>query len=152
MNTPTPFARHAPNAQDSANAGWAEAVRVYRASVDVYRRAMELRARREAARLSRQIVLGRIAVHASPDLEPRAPADEAPSAPASGTPLAALTAREREVALLIAKGYTNQQIAQRLVLTRGTVANHVAHILGKLGVSNRTSIAAIVFQRMPTRH
>jgi non-specific serine/threonine protein kinase len=55
-----------------------------------------------------------------------------------------LTRRESEVAELIARGYTNQQIADALVLTRGTVANHVAHILGKLGVTNRTQVAAHV--------
>ena len=40
-----------------------------------------------------------------------------------------LTPREREVAELIAHGLSNEQIALRLVLTAGTVANHVAHIL-----------------------
>jgi len=44
----------------------------------------------------------------------------------------------------MACGYTNQQIADTLVLTRGTVANHVAHILDKLGASNRTQVAALV--------
>ena len=45
---------------------------------------------------------------------------------------------------LIACGYTNRQIAEALVLTRGTVANHVAHILSKLDLSNRTQLAAYV--------
>jgi hypothetical protein len=48
------------------------------------------------------------------------------------------------VADLLARGYSNQQIADALVLTRGTVANHVAHILAKLGVANRTQVAAWV--------
>jgi DNA-binding NarL/FixJ family response regulator len=50
---------------------------------------------------------------------------------------------------LIARGYTNQQIAETLVLTRGTVANHVAHILGKVGVTNRTQVAARVLKIVP---
>jgi DNA-binding CsgD family transcriptional regulator len=53
-----------------------------------------------------------------------------------------LTAREREVAILIAKGRSNRQIADALVLVPGTVANHVAHILGKLGCANRAQVAA----------
>jgi DNA-binding CsgD family transcriptional regulator len=55
--------------------------------------------------------------------------------------LGKLTAREREVAALIAQGFTNDEIAQRLVLTTGTVANHVAHILGKLNVTSRVLVA-----------
>jgi DNA-binding NarL/FixJ family response regulator len=52
-----------------------------------------------------------------------------------------LTARELEVARLIARGYTNRQIAEALVLTPGTVANHVGHILDKLECSSRVQIA-----------
>ncbi|MBI3969046.1 MAG: response regulator transcription factor [Chloroflexi bacterium] len=52
-----------------------------------------------------------------------------------------LTLREREVAGLIAEGLTNQQIADRLVLTRGTVANHVERILDKLCFRSRAQIA-----------
>jgi DNA-binding NarL/FixJ family response regulator len=58
--------------------------------------------------------------------------------------LEALTTREREVARLISRGYTNAQIGEQLVVTRGTVANHVAHILSKLDLSNRTQLAAYV--------
>ncbi len=52
-----------------------------------------------------------------------------------------ITPREREVAELIVEGLSNEQIAQRLVLTPGTVANHVAHILSKLGLQSRVQIA-----------
>jgi DNA-binding CsgD family transcriptional regulator len=55
-----------------------------------------------------------------------------------------LTAREREVAELIARGLTNEQIAEQLVVTSGTVANHVAHILAKLGLRSRVEIAVKV--------
>jgi DNA-binding CsgD family transcriptional regulator len=53
----------------------------------------------------------------------------------------AITPREREVAELIAQGLTNEQIAERLVLTPGTVANHVAHILSKLRLQSRVQVA-----------
>ncbi|MFN8526657.1 MAG: LuxR C-terminal-related transcriptional regulator [Chloroflexota bacterium] len=55
-----------------------------------------------------------------------------------------LTQREREVALLIAQGLTNRQIAERLVITEGTAASHVVHILGKLDFNSRAQIAAWV--------
>jgi predicted ATPase/DNA-binding CsgD family transcriptional regulator len=54
----------------------------------------------------------------------------------------ALTRREREVARLIARGQTNRQIAASLVITEGTVANHVVHVLAKLGYNARSQIAA----------
>jgi DNA-binding CsgD family transcriptional regulator len=58
----------------------------------------------------------------------------------------AMTAREREVADLIAQGLSNEQIAERLVVTPGTVANHVAHILAKLGLQSRVQVAVKVAQ------
>ena len=57
-------------------------------------------------------------------------------------PAPALTRREREIALLIAQGCSNQQIAEELVLSSGTVANHVGNMLSRLGVSSRAEIAA----------
>ncbi len=53
-----------------------------------------------------------------------------------------LTAREFEVAGLVAEGLTNRQIAERLVLAPKTVSAHVEHILAKLGAARRTEIAA----------
>jgi DNA-binding NarL/FixJ family response regulator len=52
-----------------------------------------------------------------------------------------LTAREREIASLMANGQSNHQIAERLVITEGTVEVHVKHILGKLGLRSRTQLA-----------
>ena len=49
-----------------------------------------------------------------------------------------LTDREVEILRLIAKGLSNEEIAERLVITRSTVGVHISRILGKLGLSNRT--------------
>jgi DNA-binding CsgD family transcriptional regulator/tetratricopeptide (TPR) repeat protein len=53
-----------------------------------------------------------------------------------------LSARELEVAGLVAEGMTNRQIAERLVLSERTAQNHVQHILTKLGFTTRSQIAA----------
>ena len=56
----------------------------------------------------------------------------------------ALTRREREVAKLVARGLTNRQIAEGLVLSERTVENHVSNILKKLKLSSRSEVAAWV--------
>ena len=53
-----------------------------------------------------------------------------------------LTPREIEVIRLLAKGKSNQDIAQELTISFNTVTNHVKNILGKTGCSNRTEAAA----------
>jgi DNA-binding NarL/FixJ family response regulator len=55
---------------------------------------------------------------------------------------AVLSARESQVAMLVAEGLTNRQIAERLVISERTAQNHVQHILTKLGFTNRTQITA----------
>jgi DNA-binding CsgD family transcriptional regulator len=57
-------------------------------------------------------------------------------------PWSPLSAREFEVAELVAAGMTNRQIAERLVVAPKTVSAHIAHILAKLGASRRAEIAA----------
>lgn len=57
-----------------------------------------------------------------------------------------LTERETDVLRLIAKGFTNGEIANQLHLSEGTVRNHVSAILEKLGVSDRTQAAVIAIQ------
>jgi DNA-binding CsgD family transcriptional regulator len=54
----------------------------------------------------------------------------------------ALTPRQREIATLIARGYSNAEIARELVVVPGTVANHVEGILTRLGFHNRAQVAA----------
>lgn len=49
-----------------------------------------------------------------------------------------LTEREREILSLIARGYTNQQLAAQLVLSPKTVRNHISNIFSKLQVADRT--------------
>jgi DNA-binding NarL/FixJ family response regulator len=56
-------------------------------------------------------------------------------------PSTGLTAREEDVAALIAQGLTNRQIGERLVITEGTVATHVVHIFAKLGFNSRAQVA-----------
>ncbi|MBI5651866.1 MAG: tetratricopeptide repeat protein [Chloroflexi bacterium] len=58
-----------------------------------------------------------------------------------------LTAREREVAALIAQGQSNREIAEMLVLSERTIEGHVGNILNKLGFNARTQIAAWATQK-----
>jgi DNA-binding NarL/FixJ family response regulator len=55
--------------------------------------------------------------------------------------MGSLTPREIEVLRLLSQGQTNPQIAQNLLVSRGTVKIHVQHIISKLGVSDRTQAA-----------
>jgi DNA-binding CsgD family transcriptional regulator/tetratricopeptide (TPR) repeat protein len=59
-------------------------------------------------------------------------------------PAGPLTSRQQEVAILVAQGLTNRQVAERLVVTERAVAAHVEHILDRLGVASRTQIAVWV--------
>ncbi len=52
-----------------------------------------------------------------------------------------LTKREEDVAALVAKGYTNQEIAKKLYLSEHTVKNHLFRIFDKLNVSSRVEVA-----------
>jgi DNA-binding NarL/FixJ family response regulator len=58
-----------------------------------------------------------------------------------------LSSREREVLELLARGCTNREIAEQLVITPSTVKVHVEHILAKLRVSDRTQAAVQAFER-----
>lgn len=57
-----------------------------------------------------------------------------------------LTNREREILLLIAKGHSNQEIADELFITLKTVKTHVSNILAKLEVEDRTQAAIYAFK------
>jgi DNA-binding CsgD family transcriptional regulator len=63
-----------------------------------------------------------------------------------------LTAREREVARLVAQGKTSREIAELLVVSERTAEVHVSNILGKLGFTSRAQIAAWVVARGLAKH
>jgi RNA polymerase sigma factor (sigma-70 family) len=62
-------------------------------------------------------------------------------------PLEPLSEREREVLVLLAQGLSNREIAEKLVITEGTVKNHVSNVLAKLRAENRTQAADIARRR-----
>jgi DNA-binding NarL/FixJ family response regulator len=62
-----------------------------------------------------------------------------PAAPAARPE--ALSSREIEVLRLIAQGASNREIAETLVISEGTVKNHISNILGRLGLRDRTQAA-----------
>ncbi|MFE0020884.1 ATP-binding protein [Amycolatopsis sp. NPDC059021] len=70
--------------------------------------------------------------------------DPSPSRPTGGD---SLTRRQREIAELVRQGLTNRQIAERLVISLRTAETHVAHIMTKLGFTNRTQIATWTTRR-----
>jgi DNA-binding NarL/FixJ family response regulator len=57
-----------------------------------------------------------------------------------------LTAREREIWLLIARGMSNQEIAQQLIIGEATVKTHVARVLSKLGARDRIQAVVLAYQ------
>jgi len=58
-----------------------------------------------------------------------------------------LTPREIDVLKLIAKGFSNKQIGDRLGIAEATVKNHVVSLLGKLGVQDRTHAVTLALER-----
>ena len=87
------------------------------------------------------VELERLAERARLDLEPldAGAADDAQEL----DKLLGLTAREGQVLKLIARGYTNREIAEALVISVKTAGVHVSHILRKLDAANRREAAAI---------
>lgn len=76
------------------------------------------------------------------------PPTSASKEPPSGRPQSVLTRREEEVAVLVARGLTNRQIAAELALSERPVENHVLRrILKKLGFRSRARIAAWVAEQ-----
>jgi predicted ATPase/DNA-binding CsgD family transcriptional regulator len=66
-------------------------------------------------------------------------------------PLARLTRRERQIAELLAEGFSNKKIASTLVIAERTAESHVEHILKKLGLNSRAQVAAWLAEGPPTR-
>jgi DNA-binding NarL/FixJ family response regulator len=71
-----------------------------------------------------------------------------PLAPPAGPPaaVAGLTPREREVLDLLARGLSNPQICQQLVISEATAKTHVARILQKLGLRDRIQIVIYAYE------
>lgn len=61
--------------------------------------------------------------------------------------LSDLSEREREVLLLVARGYSNANIAHHLIISERTVKSHVSSILSKLNVTDRTQLAVFAWHR-----
>ena len=80
---------------------------------------------------------------------PAEPAWADPARLAAARSAAPLTAREHEIVLLIARGLSNRQIADELVISPATAARHVANILAKLGFSSRTQVASWAARHEP---
>ena len=58
-----------------------------------------------------------------------------------------LTTREEEVVRLLARGLTNEDIAERAFISKATVKSHVSHILTKLGLSTRLEVVVWAYER-----
>jgi len=77
--------------------------------------------------------------------DPEVGRDRRPAAPVDdGPPVRGLTARERQVARLVADGSTNRQIGRALGIAEKTTEAHVHNIIRKLGAHNRAEVAARV--------
>lgn len=72
---------------------------------------------------------------------------EASRTPAVDQPGSTLTAREREVLVLMTEGLNNKEIAERMVVSASTAKSHVSSILSKLNVSSRTEAVALALQK-----
>lgn len=64
----------------------------------------------------------------------------------SEDPFSEITQREKEVLYWLAKGRTNREISDTLILSEKTVKNHVSHILRKLELTDRTKAAALAWR------
>nr|WP_269476350.1 response regulator transcription factor [Phytohabitans suffuscus] len=77
-------------------------------------------------------------------------ADTGPAAPPK-QPIEALTDREEQVLVAVARGRTNKEIADELFITLSTVKSHITSLMTKLGVRNRVEIAMWAYETNRTR-
>ncbi len=122
---------------EAATEGWIAIDRRWEAVqglVDLARCARRTKRAADAARLTTRAI----------DLASGAALLVALATPSTVDDASPLSARELEVARLVASGATNREIAERLVIAPKTASAHVEHILAKLGVARRAEIAAWV--------
>ncbi|MET8840603.1 response regulator transcription factor [Streptomyces rubiginosohelvolus] len=67
--------------------------------------------------------------------------------PAADPAESALSAREREVLVLVARGTTNREIAGELFISEATVKTHLTHVFAKLGAKDRAAAVAVGYDR-----
>jgi predicted ATPase len=67
-----------------------------------------------------------------------------PGPPGAAAGLGELTSRQRQIASLVAEGLSNREIGERLVISKRTVDTHIDHIFGRLGVTSRMQLAALL--------
>jgi len=115
----------------------------YESSVDAVRNALGETAFASMWQTGRTLSLREV-LHEGAGLRPSSSDRSKSHSPETSDPL---TAREREVAILVATGHTNRQIGEALVITEWTVDTHVRHILAKLGLRSRTQVAAWAAER-----
>jgi non-specific serine/threonine protein kinase len=104
----------------------------------------EDRARHERA--GRKLDAGAAVAEALQRIDALAPSDRSAARP-SDVDACDLTARQQDVATLVARGFTNKQIAHRLGISRFTAETHVRNILERLGAASRTEIATWAARR-----
>jgi predicted ATPase/DNA-binding SARP family transcriptional activator/DNA-binding CsgD family transcriptional regulator len=97
------------------------------------------------------IGLGEVVEYALSGEEAAPPVSPAAQQQPSTTQQSALTRREEEIAILVARGLTNRQIASELSISEHTVATHVAKVRKKVGLSSRSQLSTwIAEQRLST--
>lgn len=69
------------------------------------------------------------------------------SAVRAPAPADSLSAREREVLVLVARGTSNREIARELFISEATVKTHLTHVYAKLGVKDRAAAVATAYER-----
>ena len=126
---------------EDAHSGWEASGRYWdsaRSAIDLAHCAARSRRPRDAAALIDQTRQLAIAQGATAVL------DLADAVADGGAVAGPLSARELDVARLVAAGATNREIAEQLVISPKTASSHIEHILAKLGVARRSEIAAWV--------